>query len=396
MKVRHVLLSLCCLLWLGLSAQAQQQLKRLALQSASLGEQRQFMVYTPAGYEQSEQRYPVLYLTDGDAHLGHTLATMEFLARNGRMPQLIIVGISNTDRTRDLTPTRVVGRTVNGQPYHHPTSGGADKFLDFIEKELIPQIEQNYRTQPYRLFAGHSLGGLFALHAFTTRPNLFNAVIAASASYHWDDQLIVRRAEEFLKAQKEFNRTLFITLANEDAETRTGFDRYKALLAKHAPKGLVWGAQLMEDEDHGSVVLRTHYYGFRKIFEHWQIPADGSISGVKGVEDHYKKLSARYGFQVLPPENLFNQLGYQLMGQSHFGEAISVLKTNVARYPKSANVYDSLGEAYEKSGKLELAKEQYEKAVQVGEQQNDPNLLVFRNNLQRVTETLRKTKGANP
>jgi predicted alpha/beta superfamily hydrolase len=388
------------MLWLCLLAapgRAQQQLTQFALNSQVLGEERRVLVYTPRSYEQGEQRYPVLYMTDGEAQLGHTVATVEFLARNGRMPELIIVAITNTDRTRDLTPTKGTLRGASGRPVEFPTSGGADKFLTFIEKELMPQIEGKYRTHPYRIFAGHSFGGLLALHTFTSHPDLFNAILAVSPSFDWDQHFVSKRAEEFLKGRKELNRTLFFTLANEGGETRVGYDRFKALLNKQTPKGLSWNAMLMEDEDHGSVVLRSHYHGLRKIFEGWQIPPDPTIGAATGtwatIEEHYRKLSARFGFRIPPPEALVNQAGYQLLGNGWTGEAIKVLQANVTNYPHSANVYDSLGEAYEKSGKLELAKPNYEKAVQYGERSNDPNLNLFRENLQRVTALLQKTKA---
>jgi predicted alpha/beta superfamily hydrolase len=160
---------------------------RVAIKSEVLGEERVILIRTPPGYERNGQRYPVLYLTDGDAHLGHTSGTIEFLSRNGRMPEMIVVAITNTDRTRDLTPTNASMLRPDGTEMKFPTSGGADKFLKFIETELIPKIEKDYRTQPYRVFAGHSFGGLFAIHSFLTRPESFNAYIAVSPSMQWDN-----------------------------------------------------------------------------------------------------------------------------------------------------------------------------------------------------------------
>jgi tetratricopeptide (TPR) repeat protein len=320
---------------------------------------------------------------------------MEFLARNGRVPQLIIVAITNTDRTRDLTPTRASIENPNGQPFQFPTSGGADKFLKFIEGELIPKIESSYRIQPYRIFAGHSFGGLFALHAFLSKPEVFNAYIAVSPSMAWDNHLLSRRAEGFFKDRKDLNRVLFFTLANEGGDTRVGFDRFKEILSKQKPKNFEWDSMLMEDEDHGSVVLRSHYFGLRKIFDGWLIAANPTGNGIPGgavaVEDHYQKLSTKLGFTVLPPEFFMNNLGYQLMGTGKMDEAIKVFKSNVERYPNSANVYDSLAEAYEKSGKIEIARPNYEKAVQLGQQNNDPNLQIYKTNFDRVVELMKKT-----
>src|SRR5262249_14137416 len=149
-------------------------------------------------------------------------------------------------------------------------------------------------------------------------------------------------------------------------------------------------SMLMEDEDHGSVVMRSHYHGFRKVFEGWQVTADVVAGGAPGVESHYKKLLAKLRYAIKPPEALLNKLRYQLIGAGKMDDAIAVFKSNVERYPQSANVYDSLAEAYEKSGKFDLARPNYERAVQLGTQNNDPNLQTYKTNFDRVDGMLKK------
>ena len=159
----------------------------------------------------------------------------------------------------------------------------------------------------------------------------------------------------------------------------------------------MWEAVRYEDEDHGSVVLRSHYAGLRKVFDGWQFPRDsvtGAVAGgLKGVEDHYRRLTERLGFPVLVPEALMNQVGYQLLGQGNVEEAVAAFKLNVERYPGSANVYDSLGEAYERSGRFELALTNYEKAHALGQQSNDPNVNVFKTNHDRMAARAKQGGG---
>jgi hypothetical protein len=367
------------------------------LKSEVLGEERTILVRTPAGYEAGNQRYPVLYMTDGDAHIGHTGATVQFLSRNGRMSELIVVGIANTDRTRDLSPTHVKTTNPDGK-LQFPTSGGGDKFLKFIETELIPEIEKSYRVQPYRILAGHSLGGLFAVHAMLSRPELFNSYIAVSPALQWDNQATVKRAEDFFKTRKELDRTLYFSLGHEPGPIEDAFHQFKQVLNKNQAKGFEWEAQEMADEDHGSVVLRSHYAGLRKVYNGWQLPRDpdtGQVTAadLKGVEEHYKKLSTKFGFPIPVPENLMNQVGYQLLFGEKSEEAIAAFKLNVERYPASANVYDSLAEAYERSGRLDLAAPLYEKASTLGQQNKDPNLGIYQANFERVSTKL-KLAGA--
>ncbi len=288
---------------------------KLTIKSTVLGEERTILVRTPQGYDTNKTAYPVLYITDGDAHIGHTSSTIEFLARNGRMSDMIVVGITNTDRTRDLTPTKATG--PNSAQF--PTAGGADNFLKFIETEVIPEIEKSYRVRPYRVLAGHSFGGLFVLHALITRPELFNSYIAVSPSLQWSDEATLRRAEEFT--------------------------------------GAVAG-------------------------------------GLKAADEHYKWLSQKFGYSISTPEGLVNLIGYQYLQGGTPDEAIATFKANVERYPNSANVYDSLAEAYEKGGRLELATPLYEKAKTLGQQNHDPNAALFAANFARASEKMKQAEAA--
>ena len=361
-------------------------IKTFALKSAVLGEERVVLVRTPAGYETNKLKYPVLYMTDGNAHIGHTASTIEFLTQNGRISEMILVGVLNTDRTRDLTPTKSVVKNAAGD-LQWPTSGGADNFLKFFETELIPAIEKDYRVQPFRIFAGHSLGGLFAIHAMVSKPGLFNSYVAVSPSLQWENEDTLKRAEAYLKSQKELNVTLYVSLGHEPGRIGDSFEHFKEVLAKTNVKGFQWQADHLTDEDHGSVVLRSHYAGLRKVYEGWQVPVDAQTGafqgGLKGAEAHYQKLSEKFGYTIPVPEALINQIGYQILG-NNADEAIAVFKTNVERYPDSANVYDSLAEAYERSGKIDLAEPLYDKARTLGAQNNDPNTAIYKANYERV------------
>ena len=368
--------------------------KTLTLKSTVLGEERTVLVRTPAGYETNQVRYPVLYMTDGDAHMGHTAGTIDFLTRNGRMSDLIVVGVTNTDRTRDLTPVKSAAKTPAGE-LQFPTSGGSDNFLKFFETELIPLIEKQYRVQPYRILAGHSLGGLFAIHSMISKPGLFNSYVAVSPSLQWENGEALKRAEEFLKNQKEMKVTLFVSLGNEQGGISENFDKFREVLAKTNIPGFEWQAERMSDEDHGSVVLRSHYFGLRKIYDGWQAPRDAEtgavVGGLKGADAHYKKLSEKFGYSIPTPELLINQLGYRSLNNGQPEEAIAIFKTNVERYPASANVYDSLAEAYEREGKLDLAEPLYDKARTLGQQNNDPAYATFKANYERVHAKLKET-----
>ncbi len=367
----------------------------LMLPSTILGEERRILVSMPADYNRNQGRYPVLYLTDGDTHLTHTRGTVDFLARNGLMPNLIIVAIPNTNRTRDLTPTRALRPLPGGSRQEVPNSGGAGKFLDFFEQELFPYVEANYRTSPYRIFAGHSLGGMLALHILLERPELFQAYLAVSPALDWDDKLILRRAHEALKPHKELRKTLFVTMGDEETgqPRPNNFDRLQSLLKAVKATGFTWEAKPMPDEDHGSVVLRSHYWGLRKVFEGWRLPLDRQTRTFKGslaeIKSHYAGLTQRMGYPVDIPEQPINLVGYQFLGQKEVDKAIAVFRYNLELHPASANAHDSLGEALESQGKLTEAREAYARAVELGQKSNDPLLDAFIKNLERMTARLK-------
>ena len=368
--------------------------QKFVVHSIILNEDRTIWVRTPHGYTSGKDLLPVLYLTDGDGHINEIGNSIDFLVDNGRMPPLIVVGIANTDRTRDLTPTHSDEKDSAGKETT-PTSGGGDRFFDFIHTELMPEIEKRYRTAPYRIFAGHSLGGLMAIHILTSRPDMFQAYIAVSPSLWWEKQTTLHQAQAFFAAHDELNKSLFFSLGNEGTDMQAGFDGLNKTLTTKAPKDFRWESARFPDENHGSTVLRAHYAALRSIFGGWEMPRDKGmfIGGMTGIEQHYRELSQRYGYTVPVPENLINSLGYRLMGDKKFDEAVAAFQRNVELYPGSANVYDSLADGYESTGKLDLALRNCEKAVEVGTKTNDRSLDQFKDHLKRAQEGV-KAAGA--
>jgi hypothetical protein len=357
--------------------------ERIALPSKVMCEERTLLVSVPASYGPGARRYPVLYLTDGEAQFEHTRATAAFLARNGFMPEVLVVGVTNTDRTRDLSPSR--------DP-NFPTSGGADRFLEFFEKELIPFVEANYRTAPFRIFAGHSAGGLFALHAMREKPALFQAIIAVSPWLVWDGRKELKLLAPFLSGEGVRTRALFFTSGDEGAEMRDVLAQLTAALKKSASKGLRFSSANYPDENHGSVVLSSHYAALRMIFDGWALPVDPATERIVGtledVRKRYAGLSERLGFTVTAPEFAVNRLGYQALARKDFATALGFFRFNVSTYPESANVYDSRGDALEATGSLEEAVGSFSKAEEIGRKTDDPNTRIFRTNADRVRAKL--------
>ena len=176
------------------------------IQSKILKESRSLLISKPPGYDSGTDRYPVLYLLDGETHFQYTSAMANFLAVDDRVPEMLVVGIDSEDsqhRTHDLTSPS----TDETDNRFSPGNGGADVFLSFMADELVPFIDKTYRTRPYRLLVGHSFGGLFAIYALVKKPHLFNAYVAADPSLYWNKGPWLRRQSGSSRPQTNFKRT---------------------------------------------------------------------------------------------------------------------------------------------------------------------------------------------
>src|ERR1022692_1935717 len=154
-----------------------------SIHSNILNEQRKIWVYVPEEDPNSifsKQRYPVVFLLDGDAHFYSVVGMIQQLSSvngNSICPKMIVVGIPNTDRTRDLTPTHVEVDPPFMDSASSKTSGGGERFIAFIEKELMPHIDSLYPVAPYRMLIGHSFGGLTVMNTLIHHPQLFNSYV---------------------------------------------------------------------------------------------------------------------------------------------------------------------------------------------------------------------------
>ena len=166
--------------------------------STILKEKRKVAVYVPnmtTGAQLTNQRYPVVYLLDGEGHFQSVVGLIQQLSQvNGNtiFPEMIVIGIPNTDRTRDLTPTHIDSDPPMMDSGFSKNTGGGENFAAFLEKELMPHIDSAYPTQPYRLLIGHSFGGLTVMHILTNHTKLFNAYIAIDPSMWYDKERFLK------------------------------------------------------------------------------------------------------------------------------------------------------------------------------------------------------------
>ncbi len=396
--MRNFLLTLLfCCLYLMSYAQANNTIELGVIDSIHsniLGENREIWVYVPDdnndGLSLAKTKYPVVYLLDGDAHFYSVAGMIHQLSSvNGNTicPKMIVVGIPNTNRTKDLTPTK-------GTP--HPfidsamiaVSGGGEDFMQMLEKELMPHIEANYPTEPYRMLIGHSFGGLTAMNTLVNHTDLFNSYVSLDPSMWWSDQQLLKEIKAIPSGGKYKNKSLFIGIANTMSEgmdtlqvqedTTKGTEHIRAVLelSKHLtshPNGLNFEYQYYPNDDHGSVPLIAEYDALRYIFNNYRLklgPTDflnPSADLVDKIKTHYTNLTNDFGYTIFPPEDLVNQMGYQFLQLKKLDLSVEFFKMNVANYPKSPNVYDSLGDFYLATDDKTRAIDSFKKALALKE-----------------------------
>ena len=264
---------------------------RVGIHSKVSKETRSLLIATPDGYDAATDRYPVLYLLDGEDNFVHVAGIVQFLAETERIPPMIVVGIENTERSRDLTPPT----QVEIESRFHPKNGGADAFLQFVSSELIPYIDQHYRTRSYKVLVGHSLGGLFAVYTLASNPRLFNAYIAIDPTLSWNNQSALAKAETTIRTTKELTSDLYITVTEENDDVH----RLREILKERDIKGLRWTFKQMPDETHTSIVHQSVYSGLDSIFDGWHLASPLKLydqGGLEAIHRHFAEGGKRYGY----------------------------------------------------------------------------------------------------
>lgn len=355
--------------------------KAESLNSKILNEKRDFWVQLPENYNPNNpEKYPVAYIIDGGVHLS-TVQTVQNYYSGGYFPEMILVGISNrTNRTRDLT-TSQVNKFNSTEPDEH--TGGAEKFTQFIQDELIPYIEGKYATTSYRTLIGHSYGGLFTINTLINHPHLFENYLAIDPSLDWDHQKLLNEAKIKLQHENYSGKSLFISLNGQlhmqnsavnienvmqDTSDFTLFARsniaFSNIVEQNEKNGLFFDWKFYPKDIHGTIALPSIMDGLISIFEWYQMENTSKINSFDTPKDEIysiikyraKKLKTHFGYVVSPyPAELLNMSGYMNMDMEQPEKAKMYFEQAIEYYPKSPNSYDSMADYYESQNDKQTA-----------------------------------------
>ncbi|MEL6730630.1 MAG: alpha/beta hydrolase-fold protein [Bacteroidota bacterium] len=197
-----------------------QHIETVSLTSEVLDQEREIMIYTPIGYEQFLHKYyHVVFVFDAQNRefFDYTHALLSLMGDPSR--EFIVVGIKayldttqQYGRNNDFLP---VLNSPLAQKRYGAYAGNADNFRSFIATEVVPYIEENYRTRGYRTAVGHSLGASFLLATVTQEPELFQNYLAISPNLAYDDQRLAKAILQFDFDQLPAHSFLYMSHADE-------------------------------------------------------------------------------------------------------------------------------------------------------------------------------------
>jgi predicted alpha/beta superfamily hydrolase len=322
-----------------------------------LAEDRQLFVAKPADYDRTTERYPVLYILDAETHFRYATGIVEFLAFADRIPEMIVVGVasgSRERRTRDLTPVSTSEMDQRFTPSH----GGAANCLSFLTQELVPMIDRNYRTRPYRILVGHSHGGLFASYVLALKPTAFQAYLAIDPSLSWNNGAVVDRIGETLTRTRALRAEFYLAAAHSGDQPDRTIRKLADVLKQKAPVGFRSHFDWMNQETHMSVPLRGLHQGLDTVFDGWHLTSPLQLfekGGIEAVHEHFRGGGERYGYVKVTSPFIVSMIVAELIWKGELEEASRVLVHDPKTYPPPWNQFDALAKAYADRGAEERA-----------------------------------------
>jgi len=345
---------------------------RIDFYSQIMSEDRTIWIRVPASYNEQNgaiQSYPVMYVLDGKSAFFPVTGVVSFMSEkdhvNYQIPEMIIVGVDTEKRFRDLTPNAST-KQPNGDEAKTPEqklmmqeSGGGEKFLKFLQEEVFAYVEINYRTNPYRIYVGHSLGGLTATYTFLKYPEIFNAVISIDPSLWWDGAKYVNEAPELLRAMpNDKMKKYYVSVI--DSSNYGGSLQFHAnaifnigkSMENASLKNLKHKVDYIPNTDHSSIPMLSWYNSLLFVFEGYHKSHYDYMKDPDLIEFHFKEIESTIGLKMNPPHDIFEILVHYLTSPNRYPDPVKarkVLKMALKYYPGSLYFQNKLKELDTKS-----------------------------------------------
>lgn len=352
LKVMNQLFSVFIILFLSSNISWSQSFEEQhILNSKHLSEDRIISVSLPAAYKVSQKSYPVLYVLDGEYIFSYARGTVDFLSNDfGYLPEMIVVGIPNAHRYRDMYVT------FNESDSFYP-------FIQFLEKEVFPFINDKYRTNGFEMLYGWSSGSAICTYFLATRPQLLNGYILTGSG-------IGRTSGATLEKQLSQNpfeqKTYLYVNVEDEAPRQKSFLKYQSIVESNNVDNLVSKFEIAKNTGHVQAMSAGLDAGLKFIFADFYIPDEVTLKGVGAIKEYYSSLQEVYGFEIDIPMGAINESASVLVNNDQPSTAIELLLYGTKIHPYAATLYGSLGEIHQYYVEQpELAREYYQKAMKL-------------------------------
>lgn len=237
------------------------------LKSKHVGQEYKINIFFPKDYEKENKRYPVVYVLDAEYNFGCVAYIARRLIKNGDIPKILLVGIAYDTGYEDFYDKRFGDSTPESRIHGH-NSGGAEQFTQFIEKELIPFVNQNFRTIPGdRTIVGHSITGFYCCYVLFRHPYLFDRYIIVSPSLWFSNGIVFEYEEAFASKNKDMHASAFLSVGEDESQRiREGSINLSSTLSKRGYLHLRFQFSLVEGENHRSLFPFAFSRGLRFVF----------------------------------------------------------------------------------------------------------------------------------
>jgi len=335
-----------------------------------LGEERTYWVSLPVAYDDPNfepEHYPVIYVLDGKSAFFPLAGLVDFMSGresvNFQIPECVVVGVDTSNRERDLIPDAAAPGGIAG-----------NRFLAYLTRELIPIIEAQYRTLPFRIYVGHSLGGLTGTFTLLESAGVFDGYLAIDPSLWWNGGKLVKDSPQSLgrlgtkKIQRYY---LSVVDGADDGGQNAHVKNIHQLgfsLAANAPENLKWKLDVIPGTDHSSIPLLSWYNGLLFVFQGYDLSHYGMMQNPDAIEPHFAELAKRTGLFMDPPQSIFWILAHYLTTPNRYPDAAKALKVihmGLKYHPQSPYLHEKLGAANEIAKDPVRALESYQTALKL-------------------------------
>ncbi len=352
-KLNFILIA--CLIQTGLCAQDDVIIGKFRkLESKILGGEVTYLEHLPDGYEKSDKTYPVIFMMNGQnvSQFANDAATLDNLT-NERIPDMILIGISNTG----------VADTYWSCPDDSGHIIGGTIFSTFLKDELIPEINKNYRTNGYQILYGQSNSGLFVMYDFLVYPDMFDAWVIASPMFGWCPDFFLNKTSSFLKDNPGINKKLYISYGDLDyVQVLKPVNDFTEAL-KQSPAGLEWKVEMIGNTGH--VPFSTLNNALLFFFSGCTMNSERKKLSVPEIKSYFAALSKEYGFEVNPKPGVLLDMAFDLGDEQKTIQAVEIMEYLIGLDPDSEVNYYCMGRLLQKAGNIESAKANYNKALSI-------------------------------